>query len=496
MAATSRHSVRWALVLRLAGPVLLLTLLAGVSAYTVARHFTDGVLDQWLHDSAISLANRVHWNEREVSVDLPDGVREMLEWDLVDRVFYEVVSVKGDRIAGNVYLPAPPRAMTANAELFYNGNVHGTRVRVLALALSAGDGRSVIVKVAETQQKRSSLAWQLLWISVAVSLLFALISATLIWGGIGRGIASMENAVRAMRLRDASAKLVPIEVPPTTPVELIPLVEQINRLIEDVTASHRVTERFVVNAAHQLRTPVAALRVGLETATRERDPQRRSEAIEDAVQVVAHMSRVLHQLLTLARADEKGVHPPSEARADIDRIAREEVERRLDDAVALDIDLGYEGPSAPVNVAADSGLVREALANLLDNALLHGASGGHVTVGVRAGDAPELFVEDRGPGIPAAERERIGDRFYRVPGTPGEGSGLGLSIVNEIARLYGGRLVLESGTNGVGLRARLLLTPTDASPVGHTSVASFTAKAQGSETAAHRAPATNASRAS
>lgn len=465
MAATSRHSLRWALVLRLVGPVLLLTLLAGVSAYAIARHFADDVLDQWLHDSAISLANRVHWSERDVSVDLPEGVRQMLEWDLVDRVFYEVVSAKGDRIAGNVHLPPPPRRLTrVNDEIFYDGHVHGTRVRVLALVLSPGDDRAVVVKVAETQQKRSSLAWQLLLISVAVSLLFALISAALIWAGIGRGIASMEGAVRELRVRDA-ARLVPIPVPDTTPVELIPLVEQINRLIDELSASHRVTERFVVNAAHQLRTPVATLRVALETARRERDPQSRSEAIDDAVKVVVNMGRMLHQLLTLARTDEKGAHSGSEARADIDRIAREEVERRVDDALVLDVDLGYEGPGAPVLVAADSGLIREALANLLDNALVHGASGGHVTVGVREGVEPELYVEDRGAGIPAAERDRIGDRFYRVPGTSAPGSGLGLSIVNEIARIHRGRLVLEGGAHGIGLRARLILAGVVDTPI-------------------------------
>lgn len=458
MAATNRHSVRWALVLRLVGPILVLTLLAGASAYAIARHFADEVLDQWLHDSAISLANRVHWNERSVSVDLPEGARQMLEWDLVDRVFYEVVSAEDERIAGNVYLPAPPRALTAaHAETFYDGYVHGTPVRVLALALFPGEPRSVVVKVAETKQKRASLAWQVLWISVAVSLLFALISAVLIWRGIGRGIATMEDAVRDLRVRDASAQLVPIAVPSTMPVELVPLVEHINGLIGDLTASHRVTERFVVNAAHQLRTPVAALRVRLEASLRETDPQRRSEAIADAVQVVTHMSRVLNQLLTLARADEKGAHPEIEARADIDRIAREEVERRMDDALAIDVDLGYDGPSSPVIVEADSGLVREALANLLDNALVHGAAGGHVTVGVRNREAPEVYVEDRGPGIPSAERDRIGDRFYRVPGTQVQGSGLGLSIVHEIARLYGGQLVLEPGAHGIGLRARLML---------------------------------------
>jgi two-component system sensor histidine kinase TctE len=457
MGAVKTHSVRRALLVRLMGPLLVVTALAGASAYGVARHFSDAVLDQWLYDSAISLANRVQWSEGGVTIDLPQGAREMLEWDLVDRVFYEVVSPQGERIAGNAFLPAPTRALTTAAvPLFYDGHVHGTPVRILAIAIAPHDGRVVVVKLAETQQKRSALARQLLWISVAMAVCLAALCATLTWYGIGRGIASMEKAVRNASSLGSRARPTPIALAPDMPVEVIPLVQHINQLIEELSASHKVNERFVVNAAHQLRTPVATLRVQLESAIREGDRARRNDVMSNAVHVVAHMSRMLHQLLTLAKADERSANPSSDSRIDIDRIAREEVERRVDDAVTLGVDLGYDGPEAPVVVAGNAELVREALINLLDNALRYAVSGRHITVGVVSGSSPELYVEDRGPGIPVTERDKIGDRFYRIPGTPGDGCGLGLSIVHEIARLSGASFKLESGFAGIGLRARLI----------------------------------------
>jgi two-component system sensor histidine kinase TctE len=142
---------------------------------------------------------------------------------------------------------------------------------------------------------------------------------------------------------------------------------------------------------------------------------------------------------------------------DIDLIAREEVERRIDDAVAAGVDLGYSGAGAPVLVRGVHDLLREAIANLVDNALRYGASGRHVTVGVRS-EAPEVYVEDSGPGIPAEERERVCERFYRVRGSGGDGCGLGLAIVDEIVRRHAARLVLESGVNGRGLRARFIFS--------------------------------------
>ncbi len=462
------HSIRRALLLRLMGPLLVLTLLAGASAYGLARHFAEAVLDQWLYDSAISLASRVKWENGRASADLSDSARAIIELDVVDRVFYEVHAADGRRILGNVFMPDPsnfPRSSENN--IFYESTINGTPVRVVALSIARPGVETVIVKVAETLRKRLTLARQVLLISVALSLVLAAMCAMLAWYGVGQGMASVQKAVREIRTLHASAPLEPIPTLGDLPLEVMPLVEEINNLILDLSSAHRLNQRFIADAAHQLRTPLATLRVQLELALREQDPERHARAINDAIEVLSRMGRVLHQLLTLARADEG--YPEKNARplVDIDRMAREEIEQRLDDAVAAGTDLGYDGPEQAVHVEGEEALLREALANLLDNALRYGRPGGQITVGVKAGPPAEIHVEDNGPGIPATERDKVRDRFYRMPASPGDGCGLGLAIVEEIARRHGVTLLLEdaeaaageehNGQNGhKGLRARLV----------------------------------------
>lgn len=453
--AMQTHSIRRALLLRLLVPLVLVTVAAGALAFVVARHFSAAVLDQWLYDAATTIANRVVWDDQGPQLAMPPATPGGGEGDLVDHVFYDVLTTDLERIGGNAQLPAAPkRPGVGGLRQLYFGSVGGVPVRVLAVALKRGQN-VVIVRVAETVQRRTTLARQLLWIGLALSIVLAAASAGIVWYGIGRGISSIEGAMRRARDPGGRAALAPLPLTPETPVEVLPLVAQINALIEELAAAHRVNERFIVNAAHQLRTPVATLRVQLEAASREPDPRRRAEHVHDAVEVVAHMSRVLHQLLTLARADETANARPAAAAVDLDLVAREEVERRLDEAVALGVDLGYEGPGEPVPVQGNEDLVREALVNLIDNALRYGAAGGTITVGVRASPVAEMYVEDRGPGIPSEERERVTDRFYRLPGTPGGGCGLGLAIVEEIARLSGATLRLDDGVGGAGLRATL-----------------------------------------
>ena len=481
---TRKRSLRRALLVRLIGPLALVTLLAGGLAFVGARHFSAAVLDQWLYDAATSIANRVHRDDQRLRID-PPAATDAIDTDIVDRLFYEVATGQGERIAGNATLPAPPQPVEAGTRQVYWGLMGATPVRVLAIRVRR-DGAPVVVKVAETLQKRTTLARQLLWLALGLSAMLAAVAAGVIWYGIGRGIAATESAMRNARMSGARATLAPLELTPDMPVEVVPLIAQINALIEQLTASHRVNERFIMNAAHQLRTPVATLRVQLEAASRSQDPRRRLEHINDAVQAVTHMSRVLHQLLMLAQADDSASRPTHDTGIDIVRMARDEVAARLDDAVALGVDLGYEGPRDPVDVAGNPGLVSEALANLLDNALRYGAAGGVVTVGVTPGPDAALYVEDRGPGIPEDERERVTHRFYRMPGTPGNGCGLGLAIVEEIARSSGASLELATGAGGVGLRASLRFARMRSGDVGPERMAPATQHARSVDASTRR----------
>lgn len=455
--APASHSIRRALLARLMGPLVLIMVLGGVSAYGLAQHYSQVVLDQWLYDSAISLANRVKWENGHATVDLPEGAREILEWDTVDRIFYEVISERGERLVGNALIPQPTsQPRLSGPAVYYEALLHGSAVRALAVAVPGPHDLPILVKVAETRHKRTALASQVLWISVALSLALALVSAAVIWYAIGSGMASMEKAVRDICSVHAAAPLSPITMGGDVPVEVHPLVQEINALIGNLSEAHLLNQRFIADAAHQLRTPIATLRVQLEIALREHDAERHTRAVTDAVSELTRMSRTLHQLLTLARADEKeDAIPLSEGVVDIDLLAREEVERRIDDAVAAGVDLGYAGAGEPVLVQGVHDLLREAVANLVDNALRYGASGGHLTVGVRSAE-PEVYVEDFGPGIAAPERDKVCERFYRVRGSTGDGCGLGLAIVNEIVRRHAGTLVLENGSTGRGLRARLI----------------------------------------
>ena len=192
-------------------------LTGGACAYALAQYFSHTVLDQWLYDSAISLANRVKWEHNKATVDLPEGAREILEWDVVDRVFYEVISERGERLIGNAVLPAPPAAPAAGKPVYYHGRVNEAHVRVLAVASRRRTEPAVIVKVAETRLKRNALASQVLWISVALSIVLAAVSAAVIWYGIGSGMASMEKAVRDVRAVHAAAPLSPIALEPDFP---------------------------------------------------------------------------------------------------------------------------------------------------------------------------------------------------------------------------------------------------------------------------------------
>ena len=231
MAHSAPNSIKRALIVRMMVPLVLLTLLAGFAAYSLAAHFTKVVLDEWLYDSAISLANRVHMVNGTIVIDLPRGAREILEWDVVDRVFYDVTTDSGEQLASNARIPDPQTPLVPGHSFkYYEGAVQNAMVRILLTRVDLPDQKSVLVKVAETRNKHNALAWQMQWISVALTVFIAVGCAFLVWYGIGSGIASMERAVRAAGDRQAEAPLQPISPDPQMPVEMFPLVDAINRL--------------------------------------------------------------------------------------------------------------------------------------------------------------------------------------------------------------------------------------------------------------------------
>jgi two-component system sensor histidine kinase TctE len=248
-----------------------------------------------------------------------------------------------------------------------------------------------------------------------------------------------------------------------TPEEVRPLVDSLNRLFGLVNAQAESQRRFVADAAHQLRTPIAGLQSQVEAWAQAASaaPQRETlalptEQVYKLRSATRRTSQLANQLLALSRADARGMHSQPEQRVDLKSLCEDTLEAHLDAATARRIDLGLD--AQPVRVMGHEWLLRELLSNLVDNAVKYSHEGATVTIRCgRRGSAPFLEVEDDGPGVAPTERPRILERFYRVQGTRGEGNGLGLAIAEEIARVHGSHLQLQPGNLGRGLKVTLPL---------------------------------------
>ncbi|MGQ0709162.1 MAG: ATP-binding protein [Rhodoferax sp.] len=356
---------------------------------------------------------------------------------------------------------------------------HGVQYRVVAQRVRTVAGE-LVVRLADGSDARQQWRHQL-WIKVLLpnGVLIAVLFFAVNWAvrRALRPLLELKDQVERRGPRDLSALNVQ-----ATPDEVRPLVLSLNRLFELVNAQASSQQRFIADAAHQLRTPLAALQAQVEAWAQaanhggQADWRDRAAGVSVAARApvditvsasqvnalraaVRRTSQLANQLLALSRVESNHAHGPLQ-RVDLAQLCEAVFLQFLDQASGRGIDLGLEHAAAVVS--GHEWLLRELLSNLVDNALKYTPTGGRVTVrcGRRvAGDdsTPRHFleVEDDGPGIPGAERTRVLERFYRVPGTPSEGSGLGLAIVQEIALLHGANLVLADGYGGRGLRIGL-----------------------------------------
>ena len=369
--------------------------------------------------------------------DVPAAVEQVLRTDRFDSIYYRVVSPAGMEIAGDADLPAPP-----GDQMAHNTTYRGAAVRVVSVQAPCGRSACTIL-VGETMVKREHLARDLLLQSLFPEFLIALATMVIVWYGVKWGLKPLARLSEEIKARSAG-DLRPIDAA-AAPEETRPLVAALNGLLAEVSAASSHQQRFIADAAHQLRTPLAGLQAHTELALAQPMPQACRAQLEQVHKATIRTARLANQLLALARA-EPGARSLM-ATLDLKNIAGGEAEAWVRQSLARDIDLGFELEPAPVD--GDAFLLREALSNLVHNALEYSARGGRVTVrtGRRNGHA-FLEVEDDGPGIAPAERSRVLERFYRVPGTPGTGSGLGLAIVREIAASHAANISIADGSLG------------------------------------------------
>ena len=311
---------------------------------------------------------------------------------------------------------------------------------------------AVLVQLAETDENRALLASNILSGLLKAQFMLVPLALVLVWFGLAKGIAPLDELRQTIRSRKAH-DLSPID-PGEAPEEIRPFIHSINDLMGRLSSSLRAQQRFVADAAHQMRTPLAGLKTQAEIALRQNDAKSIEQTMRQIAMGADRASRLINQLLALARADSDA--PASMQQLDLDLIAQEVTREWVPGAQAKHIDIGYESRFPPACIEGNRMLLRELLNNLIDNAIHYTGDGGKVTTRVCCTqDTVILEVQDSGVGIDPSERELVFERFYRVLGTGHEGSGLGLAIVREIARHHGGSVTLADtqGSSGTLVRA-------------------------------------------
>jgi len=437
------QSLRRGLLVRLGLLMVLFSALASVVVYRLAQRFSDEAYDEWLLDSARSMAQLVHLDDHgRMAAELPASILQAFTYDAHDRVLFRIDAQQGGLIGGSKALP---RAGSSESDKVYvDMTVDGQAMRaVQVVRTDLEPGNPVFITVAETLHKRHRLASRLLGAVMLLSGLLGVVTVALARDAVTRGLKPLRDLTETVRLR-SPGELHPLPDAGVA-VELRAFTQAINDLLSQLHQAVQHQRRFVADAAHQLRTPLAALRVELELAVREPDVQRHGEALVQMRTGIERLSRLATQLLTLSRAEPGALAMSSFKVLDVQALVQEAAQRWLKSAIARNIDLG------------DALLLEELVSNLVDNALRYAGEGAVVTVRVFTQDNEAcICVEDDGPGVTPQELPRLTERFHRATGASAGGSGLGLAIVQEIAHLHGGRLDMASvAPHGLRVTTRL-----------------------------------------
>ena len=466
----ARPSIRRSLVMWLVLPLALLVPVTAFVFYRLALAPALDSLDHALDGTALALERLVRNDNGTLSLAVSRELDSALRADRYDEVHWVALGAEGQVLAGDrelASLGGPPSAVDWR---FFDSTYNGQPVRIALhswTCLPATPGHAAGLceaRVSETLNKRHGVAQQVLAAAASAMLVEALVLAVMGWLAIVRSLKPVESLSKDIEQRSPD-HLGPVDRP-DIPREVAPLVSALNDLFARVVTASAAEKAFIADAAHQLRTPLTVLRTETELALLEAHPPQLEGLLRRLHLATTRAARLANQLLSQARAEHER-HNSAMERFDLKQIASEAAEEWVARSVDAGVDLGFELESARVD--GHGFLLREMLANLLDNAINYAGHGARITI--RTGAAPAaparamLEVEDNGPGIPPEERERAFERFQRG-NTGGTGSGLGLSIVRDIAGHHGALAELLDGPGGVGLKVRITFAPVDTPPRG------------------------------
>jgi len=441
-------------------PLLLLWPVSLVLTWLVAQGIAGKPFDRALEYNVGALAQLVTTSNNKAQFVLPLPARELLRTDDSDTVYYQVLGANGEYLSGEKALPLPPEEeKPAPGEVRMRDDEFRSvaiKVAYTWVKLDLPNSKPALVQVAETMDKRSVLATEIVKGVMLPQFVILPLAVLLVWLALVQAIKPLNHLEERIRARSPD-DLSPLDAE-AVPLEVAPLVSSVNDLLMRLKDSIATQKRFLADAAHQLKTPLAGLRMQADLAQRE---GANAEDLKQSLRQIGRSSiratHTVNQLLALARAESSGT-AMSQQPCNLVRLTMDVVRDCVPRAMDKHIDVGYEGAEPgdeDVTIQGNPTLLKEMVRNLMDNAINYTPSNadkpGVITARILKDPFSKVLVlqlEDSGPGIPAAERELVFQPFYRVLGTEADGSGLGLPIVLEIARQHHASVTMEDSRPG------------------------------------------------
>jgi two-component system, OmpR family, sensor histidine kinase TctE len=454
-----RPSLRRRLLSSLLVPLMLLLVIESLVTYSGALIYSNHVHDRDLADDAMTLAQML--SQEDLGGQISPQARFLLEYAPEGHNYFNVSSLKHGLLAGSADLqPASLSAAALDGEpALYSTALKRRQLRAATVRIPnlRDPSDQLTVTMAETFHDRHLRAREILLLSIPAQAILIASVFFLVLYGVRVGLRQLDPLTARLAAREHD--LAPIG-DADVPVEILPLTRTIDGLFARQRGMLALQERFIADAAHQLKTPLAGLRVHVERAQADPSPNTVNDSLQHIQRLTQRASRTSSQLLALTRAQSPELSESgSECLLDLAQLVPELLGLRVHEAIVAGVDLGYEGPSGPVWIDGDRISLQEMLDNLIDNSLRYAGRDSIVTVGlaIDAGGAC-LSVEDNGPGVPPAFLDRLGERFFRVPGITEEGTGLGLAIVQRIAERHHAEVHYLAGSSG-GLRVEIMFPP-------------------------------------
>jgi len=444
-------SLQRQLTLWLLLPLALVLGISSVVSYYRALYFANLAYDRSLYRAALALADQVDVDDDHVVANLPQVAKNLLEYDEDDVIYYRISAPNGDLVLGEKAVPMPKKLPATDAHFFYDSKLKGQAIRIVAFSLpiqkAAIDG-DILVLVAETVSKREAIVKEIVEEMIIPQLLILLLAASLIFIGIKRGLLplqKLQDAINQRSHRDLSELKAD-----DAPREIQPLLNAMNNLMARVRGTMKLQQQFIADASHQMRTPIAGLQTQAELALREKDPKAIHSTLEHVLSSSSRLAHLLSRLLSMASVDPAAGREPRLNQLSLIELATKVTSDFVNNARAKKIDLGLDIKTPEAKILGDDLMLREMLANLIDNAICYTPDKGIITVSVekireRNVDKIALSVTDNGIGIPLEERSQVFERFHRLQDNEGEGCGLGLAIVKEIVLAHNAEIEISDG---------------------------------------------------